>query len=84
MQGYNLPLQNYPFVLPTETDTATPRTPIPIYYIHTFKSPFCRNPECECHRRSREVARLLRLISEGIMTLEEAAHLIEEEKEGER
>src|SRR6266516_2821227 len=31
-----------------ETDTATPRTPVPIYFIHSLPAPFCANPYCQC------------------------------------
>ena len=32
------------------TDTATPRTPIPIYFIHELNAPFCSNQTCQCQR----------------------------------
>jgi len=54
-----------------------------MYYIHDLKQPFCRNFACQCHQPQREVARLLALINEGIMTLAEAATFMhDEEKEG--
>ncbi len=86
MQGFDplhLPLSEYPPILLFETDTATPRSQIPMYYIHDLKQPFCRNFACQCHQPQREVARLLALINEGIMTLAEAATFMhDEEKEG--
>ena len=86
MQGtpFNLPFEQDPHVLSMDTDTATPRPQISIYYIHSLESPFCRNATCACHRKSREVARLIGFVAEGIMTLREAANLIDEERiEGE-
>ena len=83
MQGStprHLPLAAYPPVLTFDTDTATPRSLLPIYYIHSLKSPFCRNPECACHRRQQEVKKPLGFITEGILTLQEAAHLLNEQK----
>jgi hypothetical protein len=71
MQG--IPLERYQPVFSLVTDTATPQKPIPIYFVHSLEQPYCRNEQCECHRRQREVARLLRLITDGIMTLREAA-----------
>ncbi len=85
MQGIPLHqlLSEYLPVLATETDTAHPRTPIPIYYFHTAEQPFCDNSLCECHRQQREVKKLLGLIDEGIMTLREAADLLIEGKQSE-
>jgi hypothetical protein len=77
MQGF--PLERYQPVFSLVTDTATPQKPIPIYYMHSLEQPYCRNENCECHRRQREVARLLTLISDGIMTLREAADFAEGE-----
>jgi len=42
MQGFDplhLPLSEYLPILPFETDTATPRSQIPMYYIHDLKQP---------------------------------------------
>jgi len=30
------------------TDTSTPTTPIPIYYLHSVEQPFCNRPGCLC------------------------------------
>lgn len=77
-------LREYPPVLLTETDTAHSCTPIPIYSFHTGAQPFCHNPLCQCHRQQQEVKKLLGLINEGIMTLREAADLLEgKQNEGE-
>ena len=72
MQGF--PLEQYQPVFSLPTDTATPQKPIPIYFVHSLEQPFCRNTECECHRQQREVAKLLGLINDGIMTLREASN----------
>ncbi|HVB25093.1 MAG TPA: hypothetical protein VNG51_24365 [Ktedonobacteraceae bacterium] len=77
MQGF--PLEQYQPVFSLVTDTATPQKPIPIYFIHSLEQPYCRNENCECHRRQREVAMLLGLITDGIMTLREAADLTDGE-----
>lgn len=41
------------------TDTAVPVTPIPIFYIHEGKHPFCLNLGCICHKNDRELKNLL-------------------------
>jgi hypothetical protein len=86
MQGYpfDLPLTEYPKLGSLVTDTATPRKPVPIYFIHSLEQPFCQNPLCTCHRQQQEVKKLLGHIVEGTMTLREAADLIEDKRrEGE-
>ena len=77
MQGfpYHHLLDEYPPFLPHETDTATPHTPIPIYYIHTLIQPFCSNSFCICQRREKSMVRLLRGLIEGMLLLLEAAAL---------
>ncbi|HJT56702.1 MAG TPA: hypothetical protein VJ761_09420 [Ktedonobacteraceae bacterium] len=77
-----IPLEPYKPVFSLATDTATPQKPIPILFIHCVEHPFCRNPLCECHRQQREIAKLLGLINDGIMTLREAADSIQGEKKG--
>ncbi len=87
MQGYpfDLPLTEYPQLAPLVTDTASPRQRIPVYYIHSLQQPFCPNPMCKCHSQQQEIKRLLGNIVDGIMTLREAADLIDDKKsEGER
>ncbi len=73
----------YKPVLRLDTDTATPHQPIPMYYIHSLSQPFCRNFNCQCHRKQREIKELLGFIADGIMTLQEAANLKGEQSEGE-
>jgi len=76
MQQFDVPLEQYRPIFSLATDTATPQRPIPIYYIHSVQQPYCRNPECACHKSQKEVARLLGLIADGIMTLREAADFV--------
>jgi hypothetical protein len=66
----------YPLSVRQETDTASPRSFIPIYYIHTHERVFCRNPLCACHRHEATVRRLLGAIGEGAFTLEAAVPLL--------
>jgi hypothetical protein len=75
MQGvpYHLLLDGYPPFLPYETDTATPHTLIPIYYIHTLKHPLCSHSFCACQRREKDRARLLGELVAGTLLLYEAA-----------
>src|SRR5260370_25651521 len=77
MQGFTLPFEDHPVLLLQDTDTATPRSQIPIYYLHSLTRPFCANPVCSCQRTSKEPAQLLGFIIEGVLTIEEAAHLID-------
>lgn len=77
----NLPLDVYPAYLAQDTDTASPRSPIPILYFHSFGQPYCANPACPCLRGKRSVAALLDLIAKGNLTLREAGPLIEETQE---
>lgn len=78
---FNLPLDQYPAFLAQDTDTAHPRTPIPILCLHSLSQPFCENAACACQRGKRDAARLLGAIAEGNLTLQEAVPLIEETQE---
>lgn len=71
MQGIleNLVADAYPEYLAQETDTATPRTPIPIYYFHDGETPFCNNPHCFCQRGKRAGAMLYRQLASGQLKL---------------
>src|SRR5260370_18258908 len=75
MHGSLFP-DGYPLFVQQETDTATPRTPIPIYTIHTLARAVCRNPLCICRRHEAAVRRLLGAIDEGVLTLAAAAPLL--------
>lgn len=81
MQGFDPLFDGYPAFLPQETDTATARSPVPIYYIHSITHPFCGNPRCACHRRSRDIARLFGYLTEGLVTLRAAAALLRDGSE---
>jgi hypothetical protein len=81
MQGFHPLFDGYPAFLQQESDTATARSPIPIYYIHSFAHPFCRNARCACHRGSRNIARLFGHLTEGVVTLRAAATLLGEGRE---
>jgi hypothetical protein len=41
------------------TDTATPVTPVPIFYLHVGTHPFCLNPRCLCHVGEARMRELL-------------------------
>lgn len=76
MQGtpYNLLLDEQ-FTLRQDTDTATPRTTIPIYLIHNGNTPFCSNTACFCQCGKRAAAMLYQEIAAGRLQL---AQLIQE------
>ena len=80
MQGFGIPLEQYQPVFSLATDTASPNQSIPIYFIHSPERPYCRNRDCECHKSQREVALLLGLVNDGIMTLREAADFANREE----
>lgn len=46
---------------------------IPVYQIHTLEQPFCPLPWCECHENQQAIAKLLEQVSDGVLTLREAA-----------
>jgi hypothetical protein len=76
MQGHQC-LDESQLTLREDTDTATPRTPIPIYFIHTLHAPFCQNPRCACHGNILAVTRLLGEVVEGIFVLDNAEAFLE-------
>jgi hypothetical protein len=45
--------------LSVPTDTATPITPVPIFYVHEGEHPFCLLPECICHAHEAQLRSLL-------------------------
>jgi hypothetical protein len=61
-----------------DTDTATPRTPIPLYFIHTLTAPFCQDTHCLCHGSIQTVTRLFGEAVEGMVVLESVAALTEQ------
>src|SRR5258707_9443682 len=56
-----------------DTDTAHPRAPIPIFYIHDLGSPFCAHPLCFCQREKNAATRLFRDIAEGDVLIAQLA-----------
>ena len=77
MQGLD-PLGDYPPVLSFDTDTATPRQQIPVYYLHSFEEPFCTNETCQCFVKRQEIKSLFVKIVEGKFNLEKAVDLIDD------
>jgi len=73
-----MPLTDMPHLTPQATDTASPRLPVPIYFIHSLERPFCRDGRCKCHWQQQEVRRLLGSIVTGDMTLREAADFLDD------
>ncbi len=72
----NVLLAVSPDCLAHETDTASPRTPVPLYAIHSLKRPFCQSPLCPCQRWRKAVARLFGDIAEGVSTVHDAQPLL--------
>lgn len=64
-----------------DTDTAHPRTPIPIYYIHDGDTPFCHNPRCFCQRGRRAGTMLYGEIAKGKLLLAQLAAAMERGEE---
>lgn len=64
-----------------DTDTAHPRTPIPIYYIHDGDTPFCHNPRCFCQRGKRAGTMLYGEIAKGKLLLAQLAAAMERGEE---
>jgi hypothetical protein len=56
------------------TDTATPVTSIPIFYLHQGEHAFCRNSGCLCHTNDGELKNLLLAIIERKLKLVEVQH----------
>jgi len=80
-QGLHRMLDGYPSFLPQETETAHLRTPVPIFYIHSLRHPYCNKPLCPCQRQRHEAARLIGLVAEGDLLLADAALLMDERTE---
>lgn len=73
----NFVLDDQQAYLRQDTDTAHPRTPIPIYYIHDGDTPFCHNPRCFCQRGKRAGAMLYGEIAKGELLLAQLAAAME-------
>lgn len=69
-------LNDPPLTVREETDTATPRTPIPIYYIHSPDTPFCDNALCLCQAGRKHAQGTLAAMTEGMYTLHDAGELL--------
>src|SRR6266699_1224591 len=78
MQGLHRLLDLYPSFLPQETETTHPRTPIPIFYIHSLRHPYCKKPLCPCQRQRHEAVRLMGLVAEDDLLLADATLLMGE------
>ena len=61
-----------------DTDTASPSTPIPIFFIHGFEQPFCTRENCRCQRQPQAVRRLFIQIVEGKLEVESAAAFLDD------
>jgi hypothetical protein len=82
MQGFPLLLEeDRPAYLRQETDTAHPRTPISIFYIHDLRTPCYTHPLCLCQRRRQDAARFFGEIAQGSVLLLDAAALVDERRE---
>jgi len=68
---------NAPVTISFETDTSTPRSAVPIFFVHSPEQPFCSNTLCACHQNQTHIARLVAAIQQGEMTLKEAADFAE-------
>jgi hypothetical protein len=55
--------------LSTPTDTVTPVSAIPIFYMHAGEHPFCKLPGCLCLANDKELEQLLRDIIAGRLLL---------------
>jgi hypothetical protein len=54
------------------TDTASPVTPVPIFYMHEGDHPFCLTPACICHTNEAHMRSLLGGVLEGALKLRKA------------
>src|SRR5450631_3058094 len=52
-----------------DTDTAVPRTPIPIFYVHEGDHPFCLQPNCICLAYDEKMKALLQRVLDGELKL---------------
>jgi hypothetical protein len=57
--------------LPFPTDTATPQTLIPIFYLHEGEHPFCLQPRCICHVNEARLKELLQGVLDRTLKLRE-------------
>lgn len=64
----------------TDTDTATPRSVVPVYFVHSLDEPFCSKPFCECHAHQEQVMMLLFAIDNAHIRLDRASSFSLEKK----
>lgn len=53
----------------TDTDTAHPRSAVPIFLVHSITNPCCNVPSCWCHASQVQVLLLLEHAKTGNMTI---------------
>ena len=75
--SYNLLLDAEQAYLPQDTDTRTPQTLVPIYYIHDIRTPFCTRPHCFCQQGRQAVTTLYREIVKGDVLLAQLTQVLE-------
>jgi hypothetical protein len=64
------PYEQHTLAVPT--DTASPITPVPIFYMHEGDHPFCLTPECICHANEDLLRALLSGVIDGSLKLRKA------------
>jgi hypothetical protein len=62
-----------PDTLTHTTDTLTPQTIVPIFFIHDGDKPFCCKPGCFCMRHDQELETLLRAVIRGEMHIRQVS-----------
>ena len=66
-------LDNQHVYVRQDTDTATPRQQIPMYYMHSGTLPFCDTPRCFCQGGKRAGALLYKQLATGKLRLAQLA-----------
>jgi hypothetical protein len=56
------------------TDTATPQSVIPIFYIHPGDHPFCTKPGCLCMQHEKDLETLLLAVIRGELHIKQVSH----------
>lgn len=65
----NLLQDDYQIAVHQDSDTAYPRSVVPIFYIHAGDAPFCTNLRCFCQRGKRAGAILYQDVAAGKLLL---------------
>lgn len=55
----------------------SPLKSLPVFYIHSFETPFCNDPSCTCQLHKKEITQLFVRIVEGKFELEKANQFTE-------